>query len=162
MEVHPEQVDLYDIIHNIPDHEIKKDIAVAKSIEQLEAESCYRALRCSKGTVSLLLQPHEHITEHIIEELDKYIDIFTNPVKVARVGELGSDDACRIMITWLSELVVYFGRGVLIEAEVIMLPLYVFTSQMPLYRYKYFENTLNKVRKWFKILRKKLKPYLSP
>jgi hypothetical protein len=134
----------------------------SNSLEQLAAESCYFVLKRSKGTISSLFSISQIEPFDILKKIDEFVDVFTNPDKVEKVKCLDYDDAYRIMVEWLIELVVYFGKDVLIDAEVIMLSIATFTALTPFSRYRYFESTLLKVRNWFKLLRKKLKPFTSP
>lgn len=156
--------DLLNILEAIEaQDEINRDIPQPiNSLEQLASESCYSVIKRSKGTISSLFSTSEIEYVEILKKIDIFVDVFTNPAKIEKVKLLNYDDAYRVMVEWLSELVVYFGKEVLIDAEVIMLSISAFALLTPFARYRYFESSLLKVRNWFKLLRKKLKPFISP
>jgi hypothetical protein len=129
-------------------------------IEKLAAFSRYNVLRVSPG---LCMQdvPLNDI-ERVFDVLDEVVGAFTDQSKCERVRDINCEDAHIVMVSWLSELISYFGKPVLLDAEVILLTLSDFGKLSMEFQYKYFECTLSKVRKWFKILRKKLKPFCAP
>jgi hypothetical protein len=136
-----------------------KEVNVSQ-IAKLAALSRYNVLKVSPG-LSLQGVPLDNI-EKILDILDEVVGAFTDQSKCERVREINREDAHDVMVSWLTELISYFGTPVLLDAEVILLTLSDFSALSMEFQYKYFENTLAKVRKWFKVLRKKLKPFSSP
>jgi len=155
-------IDLDDIqpsYHSIPKEPIVKSI---DSIQERVAISMFNALKRNKCGLHKLVLSHNCDISAVLGDLAVTVDAYTNSDKASRLRHVDSHTAYESMLSWLTSVVEYFGRHVLLDAEVVLLTFSTFTALEPLERTKYFETTLNKIRKWFKVLSKKLKPFIPP
>jgi hypothetical protein len=152
--------DIDTILESI-ENKVKNEVSKLSDIDRLVADSCYSVILRSKGDISKTVSSCNN-REEVLDTLSDIIDAFTNCSKCEQVQYFSAEDAQRVMLVWLSDIVTYFGKSVLVDAEVIILKSSDFMLLEGDSQYRYFESTLSKVRKWFKNLRKKLKPFMSP
>jgi hypothetical protein len=150
-----------DSIHQttIPSEPNVKNI---NSSQARAALSMFNALKRNKCGLQKLMHSHNSDIDAVLSKMAIIVNAYTNSDKVARLRHVDDDTAYESMVSWLTSVVEYFGRNVLLDAEVVLLTISTFGSLQPSERTKYFEATLNKVRKWFKTLSKKLKPFVPP
>lgn len=154
-------IDIDAIIESIQNDYDYSEVPKLNDDDRLAADSFYAVLQRSTGNISKTMTISNNRDE-VLQAVSSVVDAFTNSVKCGQVQSLGAEDGQRVMLEWLSELVEYLGKNVLVDAEVIIIKSSDFVLLDAGQQYKYFDNTLSNVRKWFKTLRKKLKPFISP